>query len=95
MATEIKPENLRPVADRVVIKPAEKETKTAGGVHKPEDAKKNEHILEGEIVAVGPGKPDYPMDLKKGETVLFPEHVGTEISGGLIIMKESQVLTVI
>lgn len=91
----IKVENLRPVADRVVIRPEEKESITESGVHKPEDAKKENQVLKGEVVAVGPGIPDSPMDLKKGESVLFPEHTGTTISGGLIIMKESQVLTVI
>jgi chaperonin GroES len=92
---KIKVENLKPVADRVVIRAHEKESKTAAGVHKPEDAKKNNHILTGEVVAVGPGTPDCPMGLKKGESVLYPEHVGTEISDGLTIIKESQILTVI
>lgn len=95
MSREIKEENLKPVADRVIIRPDKKDEKTAGGVIVPEDAKKNNHILSGVLVAVGKGTPDSPMNLKKGEAVLFPENIGTTISGGLIIMKESQVLTVI
>jgi len=91
----IKEENLRPVADRVVIRPIEKESITASGIYKPENAKEENQVLMGEVVAVGIGTPESPMNLKKGETVLFPEHTGTEISGGLIIMKESQILTVV
>lgn len=91
----IKVENLKPVADRVVIRPDEKESKTKSGVYKPETAKHSHQVLCGTIVAVGIGTPDCPMNLKKDEKVLFPEHTGTTISGGLIIMKESQVLTVI
>ena len=95
MAREIKVEKLRPVADRVAIRPDEKESITKAGVYKPKEAKTSEHILSGTVVAVGPGTPDSPMNLEVGESVLFPEHVGTTISGGIILMKESQVLTVI
>lgn len=95
MAREIKIENLRPVSDRVVVIPDAKADQTESGVLIPKEAKKNNHILTGEVVAVGPGKPDNPMIVKKGDIIMYPEHVGTEISGGLLIMQEAQILSII
>ena len=93
MNIEVK--NLRPVSDRVVIRPDEKETQTASGIFKPENAKESHQVLSGVVVAVGPGTPGCPMNLKVDEKVLFPEHTGTTISGGLLIIQESKILTVI
>lgn len=56
---------LKPLADRVVVEPAEAEQKTAGGIIIPDTAK--EKPQKGVIVAVGPGKKDEPMTVKKGD----------------------------
>ena len=77
----IKVKNLRPVSDRVVIKPDEKETQTASGLYKPESAKSSHQVLSGEVVAVGPGTPGCPMNLQVGEKVLFPEHRSASLRG--------------
>ncbi len=83
---------LKPLADRVVIEPAEAEQKTAGGIIIPDTAK--EKPQKGTVVAVGPGKKDEPMTLKKGDTVLYGKYSGTEVSidgKNYLIMKESDV----
>ncbi|MCQ2264065.1 MAG: co-chaperone GroES, partial [Bacteroidales bacterium] len=69
---------LKPLADRVVVEPAEAEQKTAGGIIIPDTAK--EKPQKGVIVAVGPGKKDEPMTVKKGDTVLYGKYSGTEIN---------------
>jgi chaperonin GroES len=71
----------RPLHDRVVIKRADTETKTAGGILIPDTA--GEKPQEGEVIAVGPGGRDeagklIPIDLKKGDKVLFGKWSGTE-----------------
>jgi len=89
---------LAPLADRVVIKALEPETKTAGGIIIPDNAK--EKPQRGEIVAVGPGKTDdkgnvIKMELKVGDKVLYGKYAGTEVnveSQDLLIMRESDVL---
>ena len=68
---------LKPLADRIVIEPAEAEQKTAGGIIIPDTAK--EKPQKGTVVAVGPGKKDEPMTLKVGDTVLYGKYSGTEI----------------
>ena len=83
---------LKPLADRVVIEPAEAEQKTAGGIIIPDTAK--EKPQKGTVVAVGPGKKDEPMTLKKGDTVLYGKYSGTEVSidgKNYLIMNESDV----
>ena len=83
---------LKPLADRVVIEPAEAEQKTAGGIIIPDTAK--EKPQKGTVVAVGPGKKDEPMTLKKGDTVLYGKYSGTEVNidgKNYLIMKESDV----
>ena len=83
---------LKPLADRVVIEPAEAEQKTAGGIIIPDTAK--EKPQKGTVVAVGHGKKDEPMTLKKGDTVLYGKYSGTEVSidgKNYLIMKESDV----
>ena len=69
---------LRPLADRVVVEPAEAEEKTAGGIIIPDTAK--EKPQKGTVVAVGPGKKDEPMTVKVGDTVLYGKYSGTEIT---------------
>ncbi len=91
----------RPLHDRVVVRRTEEDTKTAGGIIIPDTAK--EKPMQGEIVAVGPGGRDeagrlIPLDVKKGDRVLFGKWSGTEVKingEDLLIMKESDVLGVI
>ena len=85
----------RPLHDRVVIKRADTETKTAGGILIPDTA--GEKPQEGEVIAVGPGGRDeagklIPVDLKKGDKVLFGTWSGTEVkidAKELLIMRRA------
>jgi len=89
---------LQPLADRVLVKPIEKEEKTKSGIYLPDTAK--EKPQEGEIIAVGPGKMTdegtrIPMDLKVGDRVIYAKYGGTEIKVDdveLIILRESDIL---
>jgi chaperonin GroES len=100
MASKLKL-NLKPLGDRVVVEPLEKEERTASGIILPETAK--EKPQEGEILAVGPGRRDedgklIPMDVKKGDTVLFAKYAGTEVKiedRKLLILKESDILAIV
>jgi chaperonin GroES len=91
----------RPLHDRVVVKRVEEEGKTKGGIFIPDTAK--EKPMEGEIVAVGPGARDekgtiVPLDVKKGDRILFGKWSGSEVKldgEDLLIMKESDVMGVI
>jgi len=91
----------RPLHDRVVVRRVEAEEKTAGGIIIPDTAK--EKPMQGEIIAVGPGARDesgklVPLDVKKGDRVLFGKWSGTEVKidgEDLLIMKESDILGVI
>ncbi len=91
----------RPLHDRVVVKRLESETKTSGGIIIPDTAA--EKPQQGEVVAVGPGSRDeagklVPIDLKKGDKVLFGKWSGTEVKidgQELLIMKESDVMGVL
>ena len=73
---------LKPLGDRVIVKPLEKKEETVGGIIIPETAK--EKPQEGEIVAVGPGKLDdsgkiISMNVKQGDKVLYGKYSGTEV----------------
>jgi chaperonin GroES len=93
--------NLKPLGDRVVVDPLEKEERTASGIILPETAK--EKPQEGEILAIGPGRRDedgklIPMDVKKGDTVLYAKYAGTEVKiedRKLLILKESDILAIV
>ena len=88
--------NIKPLADRVVIEPAEAEQKTAGGIIIPDTAK--EKPQKGTVIAVGPGKKDEPMTLKVGDTVLYGKYAGTEVTidgNTVLIMKESDIYATI
>ncbi|MCJ2071817.1 co-chaperone GroES [Methylobacterium sp. J-026] len=93
--------NFRPLHDRVVVRRIESEEKTKGGIIIPDTAK--EKPQEGEIVAVGPGARDEtgrinPLDVKKGDRVLFGKWSGTEVKidgQDLLIMKESDIMGVV
>jgi chaperonin GroES len=91
----------RPLHDRVVIRRIEGEDKTKGGIIIPDAVK--EKPQEGEILAVGPGARDesgklLPVDVKKGDRVLFGKWSGTEVKvdgEDLLIMKETDIMGVI
>jgi chaperonin GroES len=88
--------NITPLHDRVIVRAAAAETKTAGGIIIPDTAK--EKPQRGTVVAVGSGKKDEPMTVKTGDTVLYGKYAGTEITVGtedLLIMRESDILAVI
>ena len=91
----------RPLHDRVVVRRIEGEEKTKGGIIIPDTAK--EKPQEGEIIAVGPGGRDEagkltPLDVKKGDRVLFGKWSGTEVKidgEELLIMKESDIMGIL
>lgn len=91
----------RPLGDRVLVKRVEEEQKTKGGIIIPDTAK--EKPQEGEVIAVGPGARDeagkvQPLDLKKGDRILFGKWSGTEVKLNgeeLLIMKESDVMGIL
>ncbi len=88
--------NIKPLADRVLVKPAPAEEKTASGIIIPDTAK--EKPQKGEVVAVGPGKKDEPTTVKVGDTILYGKYSGTEINiegVDYLIMRESDILAVV
>lgn len=88
--------NIKPLADRVVIKPSPAETKTASGIIIPDSAK--EKPQEGEVVAVGTGKKDEPMTVKIGDKVLYGKYAGTELKlngEDYLIMREADILAIV
>jgi chaperonin GroES len=88
--------SITPLHDRVIVRPAAAETKTAGGIIIPDTAK--EKPQRGVVVAAGPGKKDEPVTVKAGDTVLYGKYAGTEISvdgEDLIIMRESDILAIV
>lgn len=88
--------NIKPLADRVLIKPAPAEEKTAGGIIIPDTAK--EKPLQGEVLATGDGTKDETMVLKAGDKVLYGKYAGTEVEFDgekYIIMRQSDVLAVL
>ena len=93
--------NIKPLADRVVVKPIEEVETKKGGIIIPDTAK--EKPMQGEIVEVGPGRTSdegarMPMDVKKGDKVLYGKYSGTEVSiegEDFLIMRESDIFAVI
>lgn len=88
--------NVKPLADRVLIEPAQAEEKTIGGIIIPDTAK--EKPQKGTVVAVGNGKKDEPMTVKVGDSVLYGKYSGTEINidgNQYLIMKESDIFAII
>ena len=85
-----------PLHDRVIVKPAKSEEKTAGGIIIPDTAK--EKPQRGTIVAAGPGKKDEPVAVKPGDSVLYGKYAGTEIQINgeeLLIMRESDIFAIL
>jgi len=91
-------DKLKPLADRVVVRPIERETMSKGGIVLPDTAK--EKPQEGEILAVGEGRLSedgkrIPMDIKVGDIVIYAKYGGTEIridDEEVIILRESDIL---
>jgi chaperonin GroES len=99
MSTHTKTQTkLQPVADRVVVKPSEREERTKSGIVLPDTAK--EKPQEGEIVAAGPGRVNddgkrIPLDVKVGDKVIYSKFAGTEYKEGdqeYLILRESDIL---
>jgi chaperonin GroES len=92
---------LKPLSDRIVIKPAPAEEKTKGGIILPDTAK--EKPVVGEVVAVGPGKvtddgKKVPMEVKVGDKVLYGKYSGTEVTvegEEYLIMREADVFAIV
>jgi len=93
--------NLKPLADRVVVRALEAEEKTAGGLYIPDTAK--EKPQQGEIVAVGPGKTSddgtvIKMEVKVGDKVLYGKYSGTEVTVAgedFLMMRENDIFAII
>jgi len=87
---------MKPINDRVIVKPAKAETKTAGGIILPDTAK--EKPQRGKIIAVGPGKDGVAMTVKKGNTVLYGKYAGQELhheGDDYLIMREDDILVIL
>ena len=87
---------IKPLADRVLVKPAPAETKTIGGIIIPDTAK--EKPLKGEVVACGNGTKDEAMVVKVGDTVLYGKYGGQELEfegEKYLIMRQSDILAVV
>ena len=93
--------NLKPLGDRVVVRPTEQETTTASGLVLPETAK--EKPQQGVIIAAGPGRRDddgkrIAIDVEVGNSILYAKYAGTEIkiaNEKLLILKESDILAIV
>ena len=93
---------LRPLGDRLIVEPIEREEVTPSGIVLPETAK--EKPQEGKVLAVGPGRRDdqgkrIPMDVKEGDRVLFAKYAGTEVKleadRKVLVLRESDILAII
>lgn len=88
--------NIKPLADRVLVKPLPAEKTTASGLIIPDSAKEKQQ--KGTVIAIGNGLKDEPMTVKVGDTVLFGKYAGTEIvvdSTEYLIMRESDILAIV
>jgi chaperonin GroES len=94
--------NLKPLGDRLIVEPIEREEVTASGIVLPETAK--EKPQEGKVLAVGPGQRDeegkrIPLDVKEGDRVLFAKYAGTEVKletdRKVLVLKESDILAIV
>ncbi|MBQ2539476.1 MAG: co-chaperone GroES [Bacteroidales bacterium] len=88
--------NIKPLADRVLIMPAEAEQKTAAGIIIPDTAK--EKPMRGKVLAVGKGTKDHEMTVKVGDEVLYGKYSGTEVEidgTKYMIMKEGDIYAII
>lgn len=87
---------MKPIADRVIIKPAPADEKTKGGIIIPDTAK--EKPQRGEVIAVGPGKDGNLMTVSPGDIVLYGKYSGQEINfegQDYLIMREDEILVIL
>ncbi len=87
---------MKPINDRVIVKPAKAKEKTSGGIILPDTAK--EKPQEGKVIAVGPGKDGMAMTVKAGNKVLYGKYAGQEIhykGEDYLIMREDDILVII
>ena len=87
---------MKPIADRVIIKPAPADEKTKGGIIIPDTAK--EKPQRGEVIAVGPGKDGNLMTVTPGDIVLYGKYSGQEINfedQDYLIMREEEILVIL
>ena len=88
--------NIKPLADRVLLKPVEAETTTASGLIIPDSAKEKQQ--KGTVLAVGNGTKDEPMIVKVGDTLLYGKYAGTELvleGTEYLIMREADILAIV
>jgi len=93
--------NLKPLEDRILVEPIERDQMTASGIILPETAK--EKPQEGRVLAAGPGRRDeegnrIPMDVTVGDRILYARYAGTEVKvegQKLLILRESDVLAIV
>ncbi|HOS45934.1 MAG TPA: co-chaperone GroES [Paludibacter sp.] len=88
--------NIKPLGDRVLVKPAAVEEKTVSGIIIPDSAK--EKPLKGEVLAVGKGTKDEAMEVAVGNTVLYSKYAGTELDldgEKYLMMRQSDILAII
>jgi len=93
--------NLKPLADRVIVEPLEKDEMTSSGIYLPETAK--EKPQEGRILAVGPGRVDdngkrQKMEVSEGDKIIFAKYSGTEVKledKKLLILSEKDILAIV
>ena len=87
---------IKPLQDRILVRPADAEETTASGIIIPDTAK--EKPMKGIVIAAGPGKKDEPTQVKKGDTVLYGKYSGTEITidnDDYLIMRESDIFAIL
>ncbi len=87
---------MKPINDRVVVKPAVAEEKTKSGIIIPDTAK--EKPQRGEVIAVGPGKEGNAMTVKAGDIVLYGKYAGQEVTidgADYLIMREDDILVIV
>lgn len=92
---------LKPLGDRIIVKPVSAEETTAGGIVLPDTAK--EKPQEGDVIAVGPGTQlksgkRVPMDVKVGDRVIYGKYAGTEVKVGTeeyVILRQEDVLAIV
>jgi chaperonin GroES len=93
--------NIKPLADRVVVRPVEREERTKGGILLPDTAKEKPQL--GKVLAVGTGRllengQRQPLDVKAGDTVLFSKYAGTEVKVDgeeLLLVTERDILAIV
>ncbi|MHB1007397.1 MAG: co-chaperone GroES [Chloroflexota bacterium] len=94
-------QGIKPLGDRVVVKPTQREEVTKGGIVLPDTAK--EKPMEGKVIAVGPGRVNdegkrTPMEVKEGDSVLYAKYAGTEVKIAdeeLLIISEKDIMGIV